>query len=475
MADSPKVALNSKNLEFLVDRYSDDPCGFAIDICNMERLDPWQTWYLNAAQNRGKGGKKVAVASCHSSGKTMLSSVLAVHRLCTYPEARVLITSATQSQLKSAFGGTLQMIIEKSVISEWFDVQAESITLKGVSGSWIKLQPWSKNRPEAFAGIHCKSPCLLADEASAIDSMIFESWDGNMMHENSLLVLLGNPLHRRGELYDAFHEKRDFFETASVSAYDSTFISKAWIKEMKDTYGEDSDVFRVRVLGEFPKNDMTTFIGEELIRTAVNRKTLPNMGMPIVAGIDIGQFRDRSCMVVRQGNKVLDILKWNSRDTMIVAEEIHRAIIKFNVRMACIDGNGVGSGVADRLNQLCPNKVFRFKFANLPATDRYYANTRTKFWGRAKDWLEYGSIPDDKDLLAEGPSLLYSYDNHGRFQLETKELAARRGVSSPDIFDAFAYSFAANPEPDYRVGNSPTGIKHGLYEDQEQALDIVWH
>lgn len=475
MNNSPRVSLNAKNLEYLVDRYSDDPVAFAIEICNFTRLDPWQEWYLKCTQNKGKGGKKVAVASCHSSGKTLLSAVLAVHRLCTYPEARITITSATQSQLKSAFGGTLQSVIEGSVIKDWFDVQAETITLKGVTGSWIKLQPWSLNRPEAFAGIHCKSPMLIADEASAIAPVIFESWDGNMMHENSLLVMLGNPLHRHGELYDAFHEKRAFFETASVSAYDSTFISKGWIDEMKETYGEDSDVFRVRVLGQFPKNDIAAFIGEGLIRAAVDRNVLPQMGMPIVAGIDIGQFRDNSSMTVRQGNKVLAVLRWNTRDTMIVAEEIHRALAKWKVRLACIDGNGVGSGVADRLNQLCPDRVFRFKFANYPATERNWSNSRTKYWGLARQWLDYGSIPNDSHLLAEGPSLLYNYDKHGRFQLESKDMAAKRGVSSPDTFDSFAYSFAANPEPDFDSrpsGRSASGSPR--HEDTNQ-IEIIWN
>jgi hypothetical protein len=266
------------------------------------------------------------------------------------------------------------------------------------------------------------------------------------MHPNSLLVLLGNPLHRTGELYDAFHGKKQFFKTAHVSALDSSFISADWIEEMKATYGEDSDVFRVRVKGEFPLQDTAVFINESNIKAAVNRQVVVQPREHIVAGIDIGQFRDQSVMCVRQGNKLISIKKWNTRDTMIVAQEIQQEIIKHNVVLACIDGNGVGSGVADRLNQLCPGKVFRFKFANLPETEKQYSNTRSKYWGEAKRWLEYGSIPNDKDLISEGSSLMYSYDKYGRYQLESKELAAKRGVGSPDVFDSFAYSFAAKPD-----------------------------
>lgn len=441
-----KAPLTKQNYKWLVETYSADPVAFVKDILCFKSVDPWQEWLLNESLTFGKGGKKLAVAAAHSVGKTLITSAMALHRLLCFPESHIIVTSATYAQLKSAFAGTLGKLIDQSLITDWFDVQAESITVKGLSRNWIKLQAWSISRPESFAGIHCDSPMLIADEASAIDYSIFQSWDGNQMHPNSLLVLLGNPLHRTGELYDAFHGKKQFFKTAHVSALDSSFISNDWIEEMKATYGEDSDVFRVRVKGEFPLQDTAVFINESNIKAAVNRQVVVQPREPIVAGIDIGQFRDQSVMCVRQGNKLLSIKKWNTRDTMIVAQEIQQEIIKHNVILACIDGNGVGSGVADRLNQLCPGKVFRFKFANLPETEKQYSNTRSKYWGEAKRWLEYGSIPNDKDLISEGSSLMYAYDKHGRYQLESKELAAKRGVGSPDVFDSFAYSFAAKPD-----------------------------
>ena len=444
---SPKQApLTAKNLAWLVEKYSDDPCGFALEILQFPRLDAWQQWFLTASLTYGKGGKKLAIASAHSTGKTLCSGAVSLHRLLCFPQSHTLITSATESQLKAAFVGTINRIIEGSIIKDWFDVQAESVTVKGIPDSWIRFQAWSLNKRESFAGIHCTSPMLIADEASAIATEIFESWDGNMMHPNSLLVMLGNPLHRHGNLFDAFHGRKQFFETAHVSAKDSSFISDAWVEEMKAQYGEDSDVYRVRVLGLFPQADGGTFINDALLRKAVDRAVVAQHNEPKVAGIDIGQFKDQSVMTIRQGNKVLAIRKWNTRDSMIVAQEIHQEIVKHNVVLACIDGNGVGSGAADRLNQLCPGKVMRFKFANLPETEKQYSNTRSKYWGEAKKWLEYGSIPNDKDLINEGSSLLYSYDKYGRYQLESKELAAKRGVGSPDVFDSLAYSFAAKPD-----------------------------
>lgn len=440
-----KAKLNSKNLEYLVSRFSNDSIGFFYDVLNFERLDDWQIQFLKSTQADGKGGKKVARASCHSSGKTLIGSGISIHRICCLPESRTLITSATESQLKSAFGGTISTVINRSIISEWFDVLAESVTLKQVDGSWIKLQPWNVNKPESFAGIHCMSPALIADEASAIDPKIFDSWAGNMMHPNSLELLLGNPLHRRGRLFDAFNKSKDYYDHAHISAYDSSFISSNWINEMKDIYGEESDVFRVRVLGQFPETDSDVFINEKILMSSVNRYVEIDKNEPIVGGLDVGQFRDASVLVIRQGKKILEIIKWKTRDTMILAQEVYHAIQTWNIQVVCIDGNGVGSGVADRLNQLCPDKVYRFTFANLGLdSDKKYSNTRARAWGRAKEWLETGSIPNNQDLINEGSSLLYFYDKYGRYVLESKEMARDRGVGSPDNFDAFAYSVMAS-------------------------------
>lgn len=439
-----QIPFNKANYQYIVKTYGNNPAEFAKDICGFNKLDEWQKWYLNETLTYGKGGKKIAISSCHSSGKTLLSSVVAIHRLIVYPESQIRITSATYSQLKQAFTGTLNKVIRNSSIKDWFDITIETIKLKGQEDNWINLQAWSIQRPEAFAGLHPESPCLIADEASGIDNVIFKSFAGSMMHSNALLILLGNPLYRRGALFDAFHKKKDFFKSVYVSALDSSFISQDWIEEMKAEYGEDSDEYRIRVLGQFPKSDMLGFISESTIRGAIGRQVIPILTEPTIAGLDVGRLRDASVLVIRKGRKVLHIEKWRTRDTMIVAEDVAKLIVKYNIEMVAVDANGVGAGVSDRLRQLAPNKIQDINLSGLPNTEKEYFNGRSKCWGLAKKWLQYGSIPFDQDLIDGGSALLYSYDRLGRYQLESKELAAKRGVSSPDTFDAFAYTFTIN-------------------------------
>lgn len=456
------VPLTTQNLAFLVERYSNDVAAFAIDICGFERLDEWQIHFLKSVTDQSK--KKIAVKSCHGSGKTLLSSVVALHRLLCYAEARVTITSATEAQLKSAFVTTIQSVIEDSLITDWFNVSAEQITLKGVKGSWIKLRAWSKSKPESIAGVHCISPMFITDECSGIDDAVFEAIEGSMQHQHSCLLMLGNPIHRRGRLFDAFNTKRDIFTTYSVAAEDSSFIPQSWIDDMKMEYGEDSNIYKVRVKGEFPDDDIDAFIPVTLIKAAVDRVVHVDKMEDVVAGMDVGKFHDASVLVIRKGSKVLDIKKYRTRDLMTLSEMVGADIIKYNIIKVAVDANGIGSGVADRLRQMHPGKVFDVKLGNLsPDLDKTYYNGRAKAWGLAKKWLNYGSIPSNKELIEEGSSLLYGYDIHGRFQLERKVDAFKRGVHSPDHFDAFAYSFM--------VPVDQAGFNNTI---EDNYVDIAW-
>jgi hypothetical protein len=438
-----QAALNKQNLEFLIKRYANDIEGFAIDLFGFKKFDEWQQWLNTALLDRAQ--TKIAIAAAHSVGKTMEACIASLHRLLCFPEARILITSATEGQLKAAFVTTLHGMIERSVIKDWFDVTTEQIVVKGLTGSWIRLRAWSEHRPEAFAGVHCMSPLFIFDEASGISPKIYEAVQGSLMHPNSKLLLLGNPLHRKGELWDAFHSKRGSYTVAHVSALDSSFISQKWIDEMRDTYGEDSDIYRVRVLGKFPKQDVDGFINEDVIAACSDRSVSIPHAEPILGGLDIGKYRDASVLYLRQGKKVTYRETFRTRNTLTVAELVHKIIVDKKVFMVAVDANGLGTGCYERLEQLAPDNVMRVDLSNLGIiNDKEFYNKRARLWGRAKKWMNYGSIPDEYiDVLKkQGSSLLFSYDKHGRILLESKKEAAARGIGSPDDFDAFAYTFA---------------------------------
>ena len=69
-----------------------------------------------------------------------------------------------------------------------------------------------------------------------------------------------------------------------------------------------------------------------------------------------------------------------------------------------------------------------------------------------KEWLNGGCIPDDRQLIEEIGGPQYGYNVRNEIQLETKDDMKKRGLSSPDIADALALTFAYPVIPNRMAG-----------------------
>src|SRR5262245_12489494 len=80
------------------------------------------------------------------------------------------------------------------------------------------------------------------------------------------------------------------------------------------------------------------------------------------------------------------------------------------------------------------------------------ANRRAEIWLKSREWLEDdagASIPDLDSLQADACGPGYRYDSHSRLLIEAKDDMRKRGIPSPDEWDAVALTFA---EPVFEQG-----------------------
>lgn len=68
-----------------------------------------------------------------------------------------------------------------------------------------------------------------------------------------------------GLFYDSHHKNRGSYTTFHVDGRNSSRVSDDFVKTIIQMYGEDSDVFRVRVAGEFPRQENDVFIPLPLV------------------------------------------------------------------------------------------------------------------------------------------------------------------------------------------------------------------
>ncbi|NDB68179.1 MAG: hypothetical protein EB015_09285, partial [Methylocystaceae bacterium] len=210
------------------------------------------------------------------------------------------------------------------------------------------------------------------------------------------------------------------------------------------TYGEGSNAFRVRVLGEFALRDDDSLIAADLVDTAQNRDIVLDADEPLIYGVDVARFgSDRTVIFKRRGNVALGYKFWSGEDLMgTVGRIVHEASIDKPYEI-CVDSIGLGGGVADRLRELGHN-VRDVNVSESVALNQSAARLRDELWIAVKDWLDTRAvkIPKDADLRAELLGPTYSFTSNGKIKVEGKSEMKRRGMRSPDIADALCLTFA---------------------------------
>lgn len=443
------MTATAARLEDAIAYYAVHPVAFVEDILGAVP-DPWQAEALAALAR----GESVAVRSGHGVGKTALAAWAIVWKLACFPRARIPATAPTQHQLLDILWPEVVKWIERSTIRAMFEVTATRVAMRGHEKAWFAVAR-SSNQPERLAGHHAEHLLYVVDEASGIEDYTWEVIDGARTTSGAVVLAVGNPTRRAGGFYDAFHRHRRFWATFHVSSADSPRVSRQWVEEMAAKWGTDSDVYRVRVAGEFPRGESDAFIPIELVEAAVNRDV--PAGGPAEIGVDVARYGDsETAICAREGTRVRFLLAYRKRGVPEVVGLVAQAAKRLKdetgvgVIRVKVDDTGVGGGVTDGLRELAGQELPWLEVVPVPFSaggDERYADLASAMWGNLRELLEAGalSLPDDDDLVAQLTLRRYTVDPRGRVRLESKEQLRRRGIPSPDRADALALAFWTPP------------------------------
>lgn len=431
--------------------YATDPVAFVREVLGGSP-DANQCAVMEAV---ARGDRQIAIRSGHRVGKTTTLAWLIVWHNVTHFPQKTLCTAATAPQLFDALVPETKTWFTRlpSVLYELFDVKAESIALLAApTESFTSFTTARPETPEALAGKHSEGFILLiADEASGVHEAVYESASGSMASPNAVMILAGNPIRSSGTFFDAFHKLRDLWTTFHISCIGHPRISPAWVEEQRRKFGEDSNAFRGRVLGEFPKADDDTIIAYELAEAALHREVDANPQAAVVWGVDCARFgSDKSTLAKRRANVLLEpVDEWGGLDTMATAGRVHLAWKdcdpKDRPREINIDVIGIGAGVYDRLNEL-GLPVRAINVSETAAESERYANLRTELWFKGRDWFAAKdcNIAGDEGLMAEAVPQKYRYRSNGKLEALSKDEMKALGFPSPNKADAFLLTLASD-------------------------------
>lgn len=448
--------------------FETDPLGFVLyafpwgegELAGEPGPDKWQTELLQALAEGQKTLNQVirlAVASGHGVGKSALVSWLILWAMTTKVETQVTVTANTEVQLRTKTWAQLAKWHRLFIGRDIFKLMGTSLLHADpqYSSTWrADMIPWSEHNPAAFAGLHKKAARILIifDEASAIHDIIWETAEGGLTDAGTEIIwaAFGNPTTNDGRFRECWGTFAHRWKTFKVDSRTSRLTNKGQINEWIEDYGLDSDFVRIRVLGEFPKGAITSFIPRDLVQEAQARHQPDTDGVPLVFGVDVARYGDNDSVIfLRRGlDGTAPFYRYSGIGTMELAARVADLASMFHPEMIFVDEGGVGGGVVDRLRQLrvdCIGVNFGAKpdRFNLTGEEARYKNKRSEMWGSVRDWLHSASLIKDEDLFRELIAPAYTINETDQtIVLEKKEDMRRRGVASPDIADALALTFA---------------------------------
>jgi phage terminase large subunit len=456
---APALPLDQNPFEDAYQKWAADSALFALECYGFE-VDEWQRGVCADYDLRER---RISIVSGHGVGKTTLLAILIVHHiLFRYPQ-KTVCTAPTSGQLFGALAMEVKAWIGRlpPAWADLLDVQAEKISLKSApNDSVIEFRTSRAETPEALAGVHSTFTLLVGDEGSGIPEKVYEAGSGSMSGHNAMTILAGNPVRSSGLFFDT-HNKVGVMENwcrHQVSCVGNPRVSADFVTDMAARYGSESNAFRVRVLGLFPKLDDDKIIGRALAEAALDRDVAATAHVPIW-GVDVARFgSDKSALAKRRGNCLMESVRaWAGYDTMqtvgLIKSEWDQTPPSLRPSDINIDGIGIGAGVADRLRELgLPARSINV--SEVASMEAQYRNLRTELWYKGEAWFQTrlvtlhgkdknGEVWKDQALVDELTDVKYEFLPNGKRAAESKDKLKKRGVASPNKADAFLLTFAS--------------------------------
>lgn len=421
---------------------------------------------------------RVARASGHGIGKSALIGMIVNWGMSTCENCKIVATANTGDQLTTKTSPEIQKWSRLSITGHWFNASALSVVAKA-SREWrTDLVTWSKERTEAFAGLHNKGRrvILIFDEGSAIDDKVWEVAEGALTDEDTeiIWIVFGNPTRNTGRFRECFRRLRHLWDHDQIDARTVPGTNKKLIEEWARTYGEKSDWFKIRVRGVFPSAGTRQFIGTADVDAAFGkhlRREQYDFAPVIIACDPAWEGDDPLVIYKRQGLYSEKLHEQAKNDNDIeVAQLLARLEDEHQADAVFVDA-GYGTGIVSAGRTM--GRAWRLIWFAGEAGDRGCLNKRAEIWKNMRDWLkEGGSVPPEQALYDDliGPETVPRLD--GKIQLEAKKDMKERGLPSPNHGDALAITFAypvtkKSPLPGQPEGRGlvAEGVDYNPYED----------
>lgn len=459
--------------------YADHPVEFVEDIIGAKPDKEQAKILRSVAKNQ-----LTTVRSGHGVGKSTVEAWVVIWFMVTRPFPKIPCTAPTQHQLFDILWAEVSKWLRhnKALANELIWTK-EKVYMRGYPEEWFAVAR-TASKPDALQGFHAEDVLYIIDEASGVDDSIFEPVLGALSTPGARLLMCGNPTQLSGFFYESHTKNRASYATFHIDGRNSSRVSQDFVQTIINMYGEDSDVFRVRVAGEFPLQEDDIFIPLSLVENSIMTEFSPRKTPNLVhIGCDVARFGDDKTIIgYKIDEKVTFYKKRQGQDTMKTADDIiilgEQLVQRYKLDTPIpvkVDDGGVGGGVVDRLRQIKRNNPERFWWLEVYPVKfgeriphKYYHDSTSYMMSVVKKLLqpydEEGNkkpveliLPDDDDLVAQLSGRKYSLTEASKIKIESKKEVKKRGQPSPDEADCVLLLCLPVKPPKKRKGGKKNG------------------
>lgn len=240
-------------------------------------LDPWQKETIHTLFTGKK--RRMSVRAGHGCGKSMLAAVIAHIFLMNWIPSKIIVSGPTGRQTRLQFWAYLNDMWNRSVFKNDLEWQKTKMFVRGEKNeeNWFCAWVSSKN-PKNMEGFHGplegRNLLWIIEEAKGVQDAAYEGLSGALSHEDNYLYISSTCGPPRGHFYKSHTTLRHIYDTKHVPSTISPRVSKDQIETWKLQYnGEDSPIFRARVMAEFPTGSDFAIAPLEWLEDAIDSRS----------------------------------------------------------------------------------------------------------------------------------------------------------------------------------------------------------
>ena len=409
----------------------------------------------------------ISIKSGTTTGKTCYLATKALHFLTCFPESKIVCTAPTGHQLDDLLMAEIQAWsrrIKFDRIRDAINIIQGKVYIEGFRDWYIAARTIPKDAKDklgdVLAGFHAPYLLFIVDEASGVPDPVFKGLEGSMIQKNVWCVLASNPTRNLGFFYDTHNKNKAEWAQITFSSERSPFVEQSWIERMRNLHGEDSDFFRTKVQGEFPRGGSELLITiDDLYESFARWKDAkPELiDAPLVAGLDPAAGKhDYSVLTIRKGWFIFKPIRIKHSDTFDLVGKIEQIYKNRGIQEIYVDYQGMGIGVYDQIKRLNGVRCYKVVTSARANDPQAYRNLRAELYCGLRDNFQYLAVPDEDRYIQEFGEIALEQDKTPTQVIDKKQIRNRLGFS-PDYADSLMVSTFRHfnvGQHDYSVGST---------------------